>query len=55
MYTYEIRYSDNTTGYVNATDFQNACSEAGCRADEIVSVRLLVDLPEEELLYETNN
>ena len=37
MYLYEIKYSDNTVEYVEATDIQNACSIANCRIAEIIS------------------
>ena len=31
MYLYEIKYNDNTTEYVEATDIQNACSLQGVK------------------------
>ena len=41
MYTYKIRYEDNTIEYVEATDIQNACSvasRADCKIDNIEAV-----------------
>jgi hypothetical protein len=38
MYLYKIKYNDNTTEYVEATDVQNACSVAKCEMSNIISV-----------------
>ena len=41
MYTYKIRYEDNTIEYVEATDIQNAysaASRADCKIDNIEAV-----------------
>ena len=46
MYLYEIKYSDNTVEYVEATDIQNACSIANCRIAEIISVMVMHEVEE---------
>ena len=48
MYLYEIRYKDDTTEYVEATDVQNACSVANCRMDTVVSVMIKYEIEKEE-------
>jgi hypothetical protein len=47
MYLYEIKYKDNTTEYVEATDVQNACAIANCRMDNVVSVMIMHEVEEE--------
>ena len=51
MYLYEIKYKDNTTEYVEATDVQNACTVANCRIDNVVSVMIIHEVGEE---YKSN-
>ena len=47
MYLYEIRYKDNTTEYVEATDVQNACSVANCELSNVMSVMIMHKVEEE--------
>lgn len=51
MYLYEIKYNDNTTEYIEATDAQNACSVANCRMDNIVSVIIIHEAAKEEIKW----
>ena len=47
MYLYEIRYKDDTTEYVEATDVQNACSVANCEMSNVMSVMIIQKVEED--------
>jgi hypothetical protein len=48
MYIYEIKYDDNTTKYIEATDIQNACSVANCRLANVMTVMIMYEVEKEE-------